>query len=141
MVAPHSVDIRSGTETDLPEIAGILRNTPWEKSDYVERQLSHGSVDVAVENEEMAGLIVSNQEFFSKPYIWLVIVDVGHRRKGIATKLFETVEARCVGKRLYTSTNRSNHTMRAFLERRGYAVVGEVDLDPGDPEVFYCADL
>jgi GNAT superfamily N-acetyltransferase len=84
---------------------------------------------------------VWNREFFEKPFIWLVIVKESHRRHGIGSKLLEVVESGCAGNRLYTSTNRSNATMAALLSRRGYRVVGEIDLDPGDPEVFYAVDL
>ncbi len=132
------VEIRAATQLDLPAILEISRSTPWEKTDYLASQVSRGCIDVACEGDCVVGFIVWNREFFSKPFIWLTVVAPALRRKGIGTLLFSSVEKRCRGVRLYSSTNRSNDTMRQFFERRGYRLAGEIDLDPGDPEVFYC---
>ena len=39
--------------------------------------------------------------------------------------------------RVYISTNASNRLMHSLLVRCGYIRRGEVDIDPGDAEVFY----
>jgi GNAT superfamily N-acetyltransferase len=129
--------IRAAASGDLMSIGALTKTTPWEESNFVKRAIDLGHVSVAVEHDIIRGFIVLNDEFFEKPFVWLIVVDSNHRRLGIGTKLFEYVEARHAGYRLYTSTNRSNYIMAAFLSVRGYAVVGEIDLDPGDPEIFY----
>ncbi|HEY1680769.1 MAG TPA: GNAT family N-acetyltransferase [Candidatus Tumulicola sp.] len=134
---PPSVRVRAAATGDLMSIRALSMTTPWEKSDFVKRAVDLGHVSVAVNQDIILGFIVWNDEFFEKPFVWLIVVDSNHRRLGIGTKLFEYVEARHAGHRLYTSTNRSNYIMAAFLSGRGYAVVGEIDLDPGDPEIFY----
>ena len=131
------MDVRVAAKGDLPAIRSLSKTTPWEKADFLKRQVDLGHVSVAVEQDIIYGFIVWNREFFEQPFIWLVVVDEARRRRGIGSKLFEAVEAHNSSGRLYTSTNRSNGAMAAFLTRRGYRVVGEIDLDPGDPEVFY----
>lgn len=132
---------RKATDADLSAIEAISRTTRWEKSDYLRRQLSLGAIDVAVENNLVVGFIVTNDEFFSKPFVGLIAVAPAHRRRGVGATLFTMTEARWSGNQLYTSTNRSNTAMHTLLKGRGYRVIGEIDLDPGDPEIFYRIDL
>ena len=133
----YPIDLRVATEDDLRAVVALSRTTPWERQDFLKRQIPLGHVTVALKDGAVVGFVVWNREFFEKPFIWLVVVEESHRRQRIATTLFQAVEAGCTGNRLYTSTNRSNLAMAALLRRRGYRMVGEIDLDPGDPEVFY----
>ncbi|MDQ2871644.1 MAG: GNAT family N-acetyltransferase [Candidatus Eremiobacteraeota bacterium] len=129
--------MRLAQEADLAALVAVMSGTPWEKTEYLKRQVRSGNVVVAEDAGTVAGLIVWNREFFALPFIWLVAVLPAYRRHGIAGTLFAFVETACEGGRLYTSTNRSHLVMHNFLQRRGYQRAGEVDLDPGDPEVFY----
>ena len=129
--------IRQATERDIAAVVEISRTTPWDKERYLRRQVDQGDLFVAVDKNAAVGFVVWNHEFFSLPFIWLVVVSPAHRKKRIATALLDFVEARCEGKRIFSSTNLSNDAMRRILERRGYRRAGEVDVDPGDPEIFY----
>jgi len=129
--------VRAAELHDLPEILGVMRTAPWEKTDYLERALQSGDVIVADVDGAIAGYLVSNREFFSLPFIWLVTVLPEHRRAGIASKLIAWVEEHCAGLRIYSSTNASNVAMQRLLEGRGYERCGGVDVDPGDPEIFF----
>lgn len=135
------IQIRAATEDEFPTILTISDTTQWEKSDFLKRMLARNSVDVACEGERVIGFNAWNREFFSRPFIWLVVVKPECRGGGIGSLLFAKAERDCKGTRLYSSTNRSNEATQRFHERRGYRVAGELDLDPGDPEVFYCIDL
>lgn len=135
------ISIRLAREADYPSILSISNTTEWEKSNFLARMLSRDAVDVACDGERIVGFNAWNREFFSRPLIWLVVVDPEYRGLGIGSLLFAHAEQACKGTRLYSSTNRSNIAMQHFHERRGYHVCGELDLDPGDPEVFYCIDL
>ncbi|MGB8519261.1 MAG: GNAT family N-acetyltransferase [Candidatus Tumulicola sp.] len=135
------ITIRSATQADYPAIVAISDTTPWEKGDFLMHMLSRRAVDVACEGERIAGFNAWNRELFSKPMIWLIAVQPHERGKGIGSLLFSKAERDCSGSRLYASTNRSNVGMQRFYERRGYRACGELDLDPGDPEMFYCIDL
>jgi GNAT superfamily N-acetyltransferase len=129
--------VRAAKLHDLPEILGVMRTAPWEKTDYLERALQRSDVIVAEIDGAIAGYLVWNREFFSLPFIWLVTILPKHRHTGIASNLIAWVEERCVGLRIYSSTNASNAAMQRLLEGRGYQRCGEVDVDPGDPEIFY----
>ena len=133
--------IRAAEERDLPAILAIESQTPWRKSEYLRRRLAAGNVLIAQDAAGVTGFIVCNREFFSLPFVWLVAVSKEHRGKGIASALYAHVEQTHKGMRLYSSTNESHAAMRRFFERRGYTYAGCVDLDPGDPEVFYRIDL
>ncbi|MGA8532807.1 MAG: GNAT family N-acetyltransferase [Candidatus Tumulicola sp.] len=135
------IGVRPATQTDYAAILAISNTTPWEKSDFLQRMLARNSIDVAYDAAGIVGFNAWNREFFSRPLIWLVVVDPAHRAGGIGSLLVAHTERACKGTRLYSSTNRSNVRMQHFHEERGYRVCGEVDLDPGDPEVFYCIDL
>lgn len=135
------IQVRAATENEFPAMLAISNTTPWEKSDFLKLMLSRNSIDVACNGERVIGFNAWNREFFSRALIWLVVVEPECRSGGIGSLLFAKTERECKGTRLYSSTNRSNESMQRFLERRGYRVAGEIDLDPGDPEVFYCIDL
>ena len=77
-------------------------------------------------------------EFFSNPFLDLIVTAEAFRRRGVASALMGDIEAQHAGRKLFVSTNRSNETMQALLAARGYLLAGEVDhLDPGDPELFF----
>ena len=133
----RGMDIRAATKDDLPAIRSLSATTPWNKGAFLDRQVSLGNVYVATEQDEVRGFIAWNHDFFEKPFVWLIVVGKPHRKRGIAKRLFESVKKRCATDHLYTSTNRSNAVMAALLQHLGFERVGEIDLDPGDPEVFY----
>ncbi|HEY2476344.1 MAG TPA: GNAT family N-acetyltransferase [Candidatus Cybelea sp.] len=135
------ITIRRGVEADRTAILEIAHAMPWDKDAYLDRQLSAGGVEVACDGDAVAGFIVWNHEFFARPFVWLCAVEPRFRRSGIGSLLFAHVERQNRGARLYSSANRSREGMHRFFERRGYRCAGEVDLDPGDPEVFYFIDL
>lgn len=128
---------RTATSDDLPKIIALSSTTPWEKSNLLRRAVVAGDVVVAVEKDVVTGFIVWNFRFFEKPFVWLVVVAHERRRKGVASGLFADIEGRCANRPLHTSTNESNAAMIAFLHSRGYSRIGTLDLDPGDPEIFF----
>jgi GNAT superfamily N-acetyltransferase len=129
--------VRPASLEDLPSIRLLAAGMPWTDGGLLEKSIAAGHMTVGVVETAVRGFIVSNTRFFEKAFVWLVFVDASYRRTGVATELFAAVEAHHVGRHVYTSTNRSNETMAAFLEARGYVTIGELDLDPSDPEVFY----
>jgi GNAT superfamily N-acetyltransferase len=133
--------LRGAAEADYSAILAISNTTRWEKSNFLRKMLSRNAIDVATDDERIVGFSAWNREFFSRPFVWLVVVDPDYRGQGIGSLLFAKTERDCKGVRLYSSTNKSNEATRQFHERRGYRIAGELDLDPGDPEVFYYIDL
>ena len=135
------IAIRRATNADTSEVLRIARTMPWTQDDYLQRQLAAAAVDIACDADRIIGFIAWNREFFARPFVWLCVVDPEYRGGGIGSLLFARVERACKGSRLYSSANRSRDGMHRFFERRGYQRAGEIDLDPGDPEVFYFIDL
>ena len=82
--------------------------------------------------------MVWNRDFYGYYFIDLLVVHPELRRKGLGRLLIKAMEKRCVDKRLYTSTNRSNKVMQQVLKRMGYKRVGYIsNVDRGDPEWIY----
>jgi hypothetical protein len=70
-----AISIRSATAEDFPAILSIANTTRWEKRDFLTQMLSRGAIDVACEGGRIVGFNAWNREFFSKPLIWLVVVE------------------------------------------------------------------
>jgi len=129
--------IREAGPADLAMILEVMSTAPWDKTGYLTGALARGDVLVTERDACIVAYAVWNREFFAQPFVWLVTVRPQYRRRGFASALIAHIEERCKGQRIYTSTNRSNAAMQRLLEKRGYRPCGEMDLDPGDPEIFY----
>ncbi len=132
--------IRRATTADLPGLAVAdpkLETDPL-RGRAVTRLLDLGLSWVAEADGRIAGYVIASNEFFSRPFIDLVVVADDRRRQGIGTALMAACEAAHDDDRLFTSTNESNAPMRALLARAGYQVSGVIEnLDPGDPELVF----
>ncbi len=133
--------VRAATPSDVPGMVAIMAHTPWEKSAFLRAATLNNEVAVIDEGAGPIAFVVWNREFFGRPFVWLIAVAPHARRQGLADLLFAHVEYDARGARLYTSTNETNASMHALLNKRGYARRGDLDLDPGDPEIFYSKDL
>lgn len=133
--------IRTATPSDVPELIAILAQAPWDKSAFIKAAVVNDEVAVVDEGAGPIAFVAWNREFFGRPFVWLVAVAPQARRQGLASLLFAHVEAACRGTRVYTSTNATNAAMHALLFKQGYVRRGELDLDPGDPEIFYAKDV
>jgi len=133
--------IRTATPSDVPNLIGIMEQTPWEKTAFINAAVLNDEIAVIDEGSGPIAFVAWNREFFGRPFVWLVAVANHARRQGLAALLFAHVEETCRGSRVYTSTNETNAAMHALLFRQGYVRRGELDLDPGDPEIFYSKDV
>jgi ribosomal protein S18 acetylase RimI-like enzyme len=110
--------------------------------DFSQEELSGSVVFIAYVDGEVVGYATAAVKFFDRGFVWMVAVDRAHRRRGVATALIRRAEQWCPSDELFTSTNRSNVPAQRLFESLGYLESGTVDnLDPGDPEVFYCRIL
>jgi len=123
--------------SDVPKVLEIVRTVMPERVEYVLTAIRRSEVLVSRGDAALTGFVVWNRQFFGKPFCWLLAVAPTYRRQGIASGLLGAVENRCSGERVYVSTNVSNVPMRRLLERCGYVRRGEVDVDQGDPEIFF----
>lgn len=92
---------------------------------------------IALLDGDPAGFAVMG-EFFSNPFLDLIVTAPTARRRGVASALMAEIERVHAGAKLFVSTNVSNTVMQDLLAARGYQPSGRVEnLDPGDPELFY----
>lgn len=137
-----SVIVRLATATDLDAIFAVdpIAATDAHRRDWLARALSGESgrsARVAFVDRKPAGLAVMGR-FFSNPFLDLIMVAPGFRRRGIASALLDDIEEAYRGRKLFVSTNSSNLAMQGVLSARGYVASGQVDnLDAGDPELFF----
>jgi ribosomal protein S18 acetylase RimI-like enzyme len=87
----------------------------------------------------LVGVAEFHAHFYGHTFIDLLLVDEGHRRRGVASALISACAAAAPTDRLFTSTNTSNLAAQALFRRMGFQASGTIDnLDEGDPELVYC---
>lgn len=137
-----SVTVRLADATDLTAALAMdeVAARDAHRRDWLARAFDgeNGRVArLALLDGEAAGFAVMG-EFFSNPFLDLIVTAPGARRRGVAAALLTEIERLHAGRKLFVSTNVSNTVMRGLLARRGYLSSGQVDnLDPGDPELFF----
>lgn len=107
------------------------------RADYIETVAETGGLILAYEQGQIVGFCcLDDHYFFEKMFISLLIVDEGSRRCGVGQGLLQAVALD--HPELWTSTNRSNKSMRGLLGKLSWQFCGEIDgLDAGDPELFF----
>lgn len=74
-------------------------------------------------------------DWFGHPFIELLVVHPGHRRRGIGRAMLCHLLATAGPGKVFASTNESNEPMRRLLESEGFTASGVIhNLDEGDPE-------
>jgi ribosomal protein S18 acetylase RimI-like enzyme len=130
-----------------PDELAVLEKMPHalhynHHASFIRHALGSKECLVAETDGAIAGFAVWDRGFYARPFLWMLGVDPKHQHEGVASALIERVEALNAGHSLFTSTNESNAVMKGLLEKRGFAAVGRLEnLDPGDPEIFYCKRL
>jgi ribosomal protein S18 acetylase RimI-like enzyme len=120
-------------------VAGLDAVRRW---DFSREELNGSVVFIAYAEGTVVGYATAAVKFFDRGFVWMLAVEPAHRRRGVATALMRSAEQWCPSDQLFTSTNRSNVPAQRLFESLGYLESGEVDnLDPGDPELFYCRIL
>jgi len=138
------MEIRKAQEADIPAICSFdqVVRTEDERRKFIQDSVRSGAASVAVLADQVVGYTVLEYTFFSRGFISILYVHPDHRRRGVATALVRHVEGLCETDDLFTSTNQSNRPMQALLVKLDYSPSGIVtNLDPGDPEMFYCKHL
>lgn len=108
---------------------------------FIAHAVAAGQCWAAAEAEEpflLIGYGVLNKDFFEHDFIPLIMVKNSARRRGVARAIMRTLESRCQGRKLFTSTNSSNVAMRQLLTQHGFIASGQIEnLDDGDPELVF----
>ena len=108
----------------------------------LEAALESGHCLVLDAGNGIEGFVVTvPKAFFGRDFVELLIVDRARRRLGVGRRLLQAAVRFASTSRVFTSTNHSNSSMRALLDREGWSVSGELGgLDDGDPEIVYFID-
>jgi ribosomal protein S18 acetylase RimI-like enzyme len=96
--------------------------------------ISHGG--------ELVGYAIMTQNFFQRPFVEMLYIANDKRRQGLGEIAMIALESMTKdANEIWTSTNRSNIAMQSLLVKIGYVQAGEVEIDRGDPEIFYRKEL
>ena len=97
---------------------------------------------IILQNTIAVGFLIFDYRFFDHGWIELIIVEEKHRGRGIAGKAILLLCEKCISKKVFTSTNRSNIKMQRDLSKTGFTFAGElIGLVEGDPELFYFKEI
>jgi ribosomal protein S18 acetylase RimI-like enzyme len=136
-----SANVRLAHLDDLPRLLAVdhlaLRPGTGRQA-FISRAVAENSCWVASLDETVVGYGVLGYTFYGNGFISMVYVEMGHRRRGVATALLQGLERACQTPKLFTSTNMSNLPMQALLARQGYALSGVIhNLNEADLELVY----
>jgi hypothetical protein len=108
-----------------------------DRAEYITSVAESGGLSVAVlRGGIQAFCCLDHSYFLEKPFISLLIVTPEARRLGLATSLL--LHNSRLFPEVWTSTNRSNSSMRKLLKKAGWRYCGELSgLDEADPEQFF----
>jgi GNAT superfamily N-acetyltransferase len=134
------MDVRQPCATDLEAIMtlastvlGAERAGPFIRS-HVERH----HLLVADEDDEVVGVLAYRTDWFQCTFVSLVAVREDHRRRGIATGLFKSVEQMSTSPRLFSSTEETNAAAIRLHTALGFAPSGHIDnLPQGYRELLF----
>ena len=127
-----SRDLASIAQIDADALGSARRRA------LLKRAIKAGSCFVARTPDDVVGFAILDRSFFGEAYLSLLIVARDYRRMGVGRALVRHVESRIPGRKLFTSTNRSNRPMQRFCAALGFVRSGVVEnLDEGDPELIY----
>lgn len=122
---------RAATEADLPMLSGLDRHL---RDADLAQVVSLGRVLVAVADGEVRGLLRWGLLWDEIPFMNLLMVDPGHRRRGLGSSLvraWEGVHA-AAGHRMVLTSTQADEQAQHFFRRLGYVDSGALLL-PGEP--------
>ena len=108
------------------------------RGDAVGAAVGKGHCQVAIRAGQVAGYVLTHDDFFGYGFVSLVVVAPGQQRRGVGLRLLAAAEDACTTPKLFTSTNASNLAAQQLFARAGFVRSGQIDhLDEGDPELVY----
>jgi ribosomal protein S18 acetylase RimI-like enzyme len=114
-------------------VVGARRAAP-----VVQAAMNRGQLLVAPDGDAVVGMLAFRTDWFACTFVVLVSVLPDERRKGVARRLFEAVEARSPGPRLFSSTEETNVAAIRMHRALGFIESGYVDnLPQGYRELLF----
>lgn len=134
------MNIRPAT---IIELSVLCQLDTFAAEDSGRREAIHSWIDqgichLAEVDGEPAGYGVLAYHFFGSAFIEMLMVDVRFRGRGVGFALVEHFKRTCLGPKLFSSTNLSNHAMQSLLLKARFRPSGFIDnLDENDPELVF----
>ncbi len=108
------------------------------RKEFISNAVRAGHCWVALFAHQIVGFVVLEYAFYGNGFISLIYIHSDFRRRGIGSALMRHAEALCRTEKLFTSTNQSNRSMQALLDKLEYARSGIIEnLDEAEPELVY----
>lgn len=135
------MEIRQARERDVQALPALQRyieeETPRHRA-FIERVLPLGDMYLALIGGEFAGSVITDDHLWGRGFVWLLWVESGYRRRGVASALMRHAEKLASPPRLFTSTRSTNIASQRLFAGLGYERSGEMHrMDDTDPELFY----
>lgn len=141
MIASEERQFRLAQSADWERIAELDKDAIGSaaRAEMIHQAILAECCYVITVGNRVAAFGILHHHFFDHGFVDLLIVGSRFRRQGIGKMLLTTLVDICRTEKLFTSTNTSNQPMQQLLHTCGFRRCGWVDeLDPGDPELFYC---
>lgn len=108
------------------------------RGDAVRAAVGKGHCLVALHAGQVAGYVLTHDDFFGYGFVPLVVVAPAQQRRGVGLRLLAAAANACPTAKLFTSTNQSNVAAQRLFASAGFVRSGRIDhLDEGDPELVY----
>lgn len=109
-----------------------------ERGEAVRAAVGTGHSQVAIRADQVAGYVLTHDDFFGHGFVSLVVVAPGQQRRGVGLRLLAAAADACRTEKLFTSTNQSNGAAQRLFASAGFVRSGRIEhLDEGDPELVY----
>lgn len=109
-----------------------------ERGEAVRVAVGKGRCQVAIRAGQVAGYVLTHDDFFGHGFVSLAVVAPGQQRCGVGRRLLAAAADACTTAKLFTSTNQSNLAAQRLFASAGFVRSGQIDhLDEGDPELVY----
>ena len=111
---------------------------PRRAAPLVQAAMDRGQLLVAPDGDAVVGTLAFRTDWFACTFVTLVSVLPDERRKGVARRLFEAVEAVSPGPRLFSSTEETNVPAIRMHRALGFVESGYIDnLPQGYRELLF----
>ena len=109
------------------------------RNGFLQRGVDDRRCELAVDGETPLGFAIWHRQFFSRPFLALLMVAPTARRRGVGSALVGHVARKLASEdRFFASTNASNEAAQRLFARLGFRRCGTIEeIDPGDPEWIY----
>jgi GNAT superfamily N-acetyltransferase len=108
------------------------------RREYIRKAIEEERCIIALNKNLIVGFLIFDTHFFDCSFISLIIVRPAERRKGYATSLIQYFIKISATKKVFSSTNKSNHRMLEVFKVNGFIESGFIEnLDEDDPEIIY----